>query len=756
LFKFFAKHSLLSIIILLIPTIGSLFFLDQIKSDPSFDRLLIKDDPEKIFYKAVTDEFGEDNSALIYFEGPEILKRENLIKIRQFVWDIEELEEVRQVDSLFTTPHFVGEDGLLSTIPALEDLPEDQAEIDRIIQSTIDNPLIATRLIAKDKSSIVVNIQLDSSKRALKEIAHLINDKLASIDPNVTQKFQTGMPSIELFTFGEMTQSQRKLLPFVILAISFFVFLGTRSIHAALIPCIVVFLGILWTGACMVFLKIPVQLLVSCVPAITFILATTEIVHIMTAYKEQTLKGNSKAMAISEAMDEVALPISLTALTTTLGFGAICVNKIIMLQEFGIVSAIALVSSFIITVLYTPLHIKFFASSNIKRSKEASDLAIFKKISKKFFNLKNYKKIVFTSLLVYMAFNLYQTKFVLTDNDSINLIKKTAEPRINLDKFEEHFGGIESVFLILELSESNFKDPKYLKILFDLERELNNFPEFYDAESFGGLMAHINNQMITSVSGMDQYQTPRSKQLVAQYLLSLTRDDYEKYVSANFKKANLTIRHSISSSNDQEKAMLKLQSYLEKRLSGLPISFKFTARSILNQRAGKTIIVAQTQSIIMMIIIIFILMSILFKDLRMGLAAIPPNFLPILGLFGSMGFLGIPLNIGSCIVAAITVGIAVDDTIHFFTRFKENLDKTNSAELAAKETLDEESAPIVITSISLSIGFSILMLSQMVPLNQFGLLSAIVIILAMLADLIITPAIMSIMGRIYTDKKGRN
>ncbi len=755
MFKFFSKHSLLSFILLLIPTVTSVFFLDQIKSDPSFDRLLIKNDPEKVFYKAVTDEFGEDNSALVYFEGPEVLKKENLIKIRDFVWEIEELEEVKQVDSLFTTPHFIGEDGLLSTTPAFEDIPDKQSEIDRIVQTTVENPLIATRLIAKDKSSIVVNIQLNSSKKALKEIAILINSKLSKIDPNVVAKFQTGIPSIELFTFGEMLQSQRKLLPFVVLAISFFVFLGSRSIHAAIVPIIVVFIGILWTGACMVILGIPIQLLVSCVPTITFILATTEIVHIMSAYKEQLLKGNSKRDAISEAMDEVSLPISLTALTTTLGFAAICVNKIIMLQEFGIVSAISLVSSFIITVLYTPLHIRLFATSKIRVEKEASDLNLFKKISAFFFNLKNYKKLVFTSLFVYMAFTLYQTRFVKSDNDSINLIKESAEPRRNLKKFEEHFGGIKSVFLVLELKESSFKNPIHLKTLFELERELNKFEEFYDAESFGGLMAHINNQMITSVSGKDEYKTPASKQLVAQYLLSLTRDDYEKYVSADFKKANLTIRHSIGSSHKQELAMIKLQKYLDKRLAGMPISYKFTARSILNQRAGKTIIKAQTQSILIMILIILVIMTVLFKDIRMGLAAIPPNFLPVLGLFGSMGFLGIPLNIGSCIVAAITVGIAVDDTIHFFTRFKDNLEKSGDSDQAIKLTLDEESAPIVITSISLSIGFSILMLSQMVPLNQFGLLSAIVIILAMLADLIITPATMAIIGRIYAEKKNQ-
>jgi predicted RND superfamily exporter protein len=750
LFIYFARRPALSAALLIIPTLISLYFLPQLQSDPSFDRLLIEDDPERIVYEEVIEEFGDDNSILLYFEGEALLSRNSLLKIRQFVWDLEEIEEVQKVDSLFTTPHFIGVDGLLSTTAALEDIPESQEEIDKIIDSTVKNPMIATRLIAVDKSSIVVNMQIASNKRPLKDISIQFNQMLGKLGLNAKRNFQTGIPSIQLFTFREMRESQRTLLPIMVLAISVFIFLGSKSVHASIIPIVVVLLGLIWTIAFMVFAKIPLQLLVSSIPSITFILATTEIVHIMTSYLHNLKSSPNKISALEEALKETSLPISLTALTTVLGFGAICINQIVMLREFGIVSAFALIASFIITILYTPLHIRLFVKEKIPEVRSIQKDSIFQMAAKLFIKARSYKKTILILLICYTGITGYLAQFVESDNDSINMITPDSKPRKNLAVFEEHFGGINSVFLVLELKEGDFKDPQHLKFLFDLERKLRANKDFYDAESFGSLMAHINNQMKISIGNNPEYSIPENKNLISQYLLSLTGDDYEKYVSSDFKKANITIRHSISSSAKQKKAMDKLHLFLDQNLDPSKISYKISARSILNQRSGATIISAQSKSIIFMILIIFIIMSFLFKDLKMGLAAIPPNLLPILGLFASMSLLGIPLNVGTCIVAAITVGIAIDDTIHFFTRFKDNLNLGHSVDKAINKTIEEETSPIVITSLSLSIGFSFLLISHMVPIKQFGLLSAIVILLAMISDLFVTPYVLSIVGKHLT------
>jgi predicted RND superfamily exporter protein len=756
LFIYFARRPVLSAVLLLIPTLISLYFVPNLTSDPSFDRLLIENDPEKIVYEQFVEEFGDDNSILLYFEGEDLLKRESLLKIRQFVWDLEEIEEVQKVDSLFTTPHFLGVDGLLSTTAALEDIPESQSEIDHIIETTVNNPLIATRLIAKDKSSIVVNMQIDSSKRPLKDISIQFNKMLSKLGLNAKRNFQTGIPSIQLFTFQEMRSSQKTLLPIMVLAISIFIFIGARSIHASIIPIVVVLLGIIWTIAFMVLAKIPLQLLVSSIPTITFILATTEIVHIMTSYNHHFANEPNKINAIEAALKETSLPISLTALTTILGFGAICINQIVMLREFGIVSAFALVATFIITILYTPLHIRLFVKEKTKPSQSLEKKSIFQVAASFFIKTRKYKKTIIVLLICYTGITAYLAQFVESDNDSINMITSDSKPRKNLAIFEEHFGGINSVFLVLELENGEFKDPKNLKFLFDLENKIRDNKDFYDAESFGSLMAHINNQMKISVGEKPEYKIPENRNLIAQYLLSLTRDDYEKYISADFKRANITIRHSISSSAAQKKAMDKLHYFLKQNLDLEQMSYKISARSILNQRSGATIISAQSKSIIFMVIIIFVIMSLLFKDIKMGLAAIPPNLLPILGLFASMSLLDIPLNVGTCIVAAITVGIAIDDTIHFFSRFKQHISSGLEVDQAIDQTLVEETTPIVITSLSLSIGFSFLLISHMVPIKQFGLLSAIVILLAMISDLFVTPFILGLFGKRLTAQKSQD
>ena len=736
-FYFFQKQIWFTTILLLIPTIFSVYEIKNIQFDPSFDRLLIEDDPAKRFYEKSIKTFGDDETAVIHIEDDNLFDLKNVQLIQQVVWKLEEVGDIERIDSIFTTSHFTNEDDMLSTVPVFDDIPETQEEVDTKIESALRNPLFKDLILSSDKKALAISMTVSDQENSLKDIADTIDEVAKPLQNKFKVQFQTGTPDFERYIFKEIVWAQEFLLPIVVSVIALLIFLGTGSIHAGVVPIFAAGLALLWTGAFMSLMNIPIQMLVSCVPGIIFILGSTEITHLMTVYNEKIAEGIEKSDAIKIMGEKVGGAVFLTALTTVVGFLSVTLNDIVMLKEFGIVCSFALVAIFFITLVYVPLHLKLFTSGKPKGDQKEHRPFFFHGKIHRFFQMVLFGKTSYFFLALFLLGSAALSTRVRTDNDSIGMLKKSSPARVKMDLMSEKFPGINNIFLVLEAQEGTFRDPENLKRLFALEQDLHQSKIFDNAQGFGTQMALINREMM----GGDQkdFNVPDQKNLIAQYLLSLTRDDLESFVSSDYKKANIILRHNLPSSSEIEDALAKLDVMAKTNLSDSSIKYEPTSRSLLNLRASLTIIKSQALSILIMLLCIIVVISFLFLDFRLGLVAIPTNFFPIFGLFGIMGLLDIPLNIGTCIVAAITVGIAVDDTIHFFVRFGDASKIVDEPLEAAKMAMDEEIRPIVTTSLALSVGFSLIAFSDFVPLIHFGLLSAFVIILAMISDLLVCP-----------------
>ncbi len=165
--------------------------------------------------------------------------------------------------------------------------------------------------------------------------------------------------------------------------------------------------------------------------------------------------------------------------------------------------------------------------------------------------------------------------------------------------------------------------------------------------------------------------------------------------------------------------------------------------NLMVNAAAESLMVAQVKSLVILLCVIFLMMSVMFTSLKGGLISLIPNLVPIIMLFGVMGLLGIPLNPGTAMVAVIAVGIAIDGTIHLFSRYNDLCRRTSDYEGAVHTTVQEEATPMVATSLALALGFGILLMSNFTLIAQFGALSAATMLFALFANLLITPIIMT-------------
>jgi predicted RND superfamily exporter protein len=747
----------LSVVLLILLSIFPLRQLPHLTMDPSLDRILVKDSPEMLYYKKSLSIFGSDKSAILYVQDPNIFTKEKLETLRTLAWDFQKWPEVERVNSVFTSSFIRSQDETLYTEPLFQDIPTSDT-MPGMLSLVQQDPILHGRLIDVPKNAIVFILKLGPENKGLHNIARKVQKKITPLKSQFEKLFQTGEPTIELFQTQEMEFSPKIFLPLIALILFLSFTFIIRSFHAFVITIFASTLSLLWSFGLMTWMGIPVQIMIILIPTITLSLSATEIVHLATSLRSAWQKGLFGVEALRYMSRDVGRAIFLTFTSTALGFLSIRVSEILVLQEFAIVSFMTLILVFIITLLYLPLHFRLFGPKALKTNEsqrqnfngegQFHDLKIFSFLQKKFhlYYLNSFfsRKSAFV-FGVFILLNLVLASRVKMDNDAFEMIAKRTTVKKNLDFFKKNMGGMKEIHLVLENDRESLLKSDHLKSIWRLHQRLESLPQVVDVQSIAGLMALLNKEMR---SGFDKdYKIPSSQNLISQYMLTLSRDDVDPYLSPDKMTANIRLAHDISSSAASDRFIEEVEDILkemieESSLKGI-VTTKLTSRNILNVHAAKTITKSQVLSLVTMSVVIVILMALFFRSFKIGLVSLIPNLVPIIGLFGLMGLSDIPLNIGTCIVAAITIGIAADDTIHLFSRYFKDRALMSDPFLTGKESIYEELIPILSTSLTLSLGFLTFIFAKFIPLLQFGVLSAYVLVLAVISDLYIGPWVLT-------------
>jgi preprotein translocase subunit SecF len=237
------------------------------------------------------------------------------------------------------------------------------------------------------------------------------------------------------------------------------------------------------------------------------------------------------------------------------------------------------------------------------------------------------------------------------------------------------------------------------------------------------------------------FNVPTDQEDLDLYIQTFSRDDIESFVTEDYSRARIMVRHNVSNSLELNQTLDALQTQLRGVL-GERVNFALTGKNLMVNRAAEQLISGQLSSLLLVLTIIFLLFSILYTSILAGLLALVPNVIPVVLSFGAMGMLGVPLNPATAMVAAIVIGIAVDDTIHLMTRFGVESRRHLTESEATRATIRGQALPIISTSLALALGFSVLAFSSFSVVVQFGLLAAAAMIYAMVADLLLMPILL--------------
>jgi predicted RND superfamily exporter protein len=718
----------------------------QFKLDVSPDGLMPRQTPMREGYESTKKVFGSDVLATVYVRDSKLFTYPKLAELRRIQDELTKIEGVEKTESLFTVNNIRNDNGSLDTAPLLDYIPNDPAELREKQSSALHNPLLKRGYISDDGNATLITVYLSKKEGDLKFDRRVMNEMdriLSNHRENFEEIFQTGDPFINTSMANFIFTDQLFIVPLSVIILLGSIWFSMRSIHCALIPLLNSIISIIWTLGIMGLLGIPINLLSYIVPALSLVVGATEDIFMCAEYLEGVKEGKSPRELVGGFGRKLGIILLFTGGTTIFGFWSIAITNLVIMRDFGHASGLCMTANFIATLLFVPSYLSLFGQhmkpppahdeSHHSRFVEAVARGIANLIT----NHRLGISVFFATTFVLACAASF--KLVL-NNDFISFFRAGSPIVRTMNVLHENLVGARVMYITLTKEAGDFKLAKGLKQADEVERYLKDLKVFDSVTGMADYIRLVNREM--NDGNEKCYEIPTSDNLIAQYLLLFQRADLERYVSPDYSQVNIVVRHNINATNRFNEILAKIDVELK---SGRFGHFKhlITGQTVLVAQSADNIAWGQAWSLLSNIILIFLCMWLMFLSPRAGLVAIVPNIWPIAIFFAVMALLNIPLSVGTAMVAAITLGIAVDDTIHLMGVYNHNLKMLGNERLALEETIRGDLVPVLASGLSLAAGFLVLAFSSFVPVAQFGILSAFVIGIALVGELVVTPMLLS-------------
>jgi predicted RND superfamily exporter protein len=742
--------------LLLIVLLTAFFALQarHIRLDSSIESLLPRNDPEKEYYEEIRQLYGSEDIVVIGLVADNVYTAEVLKKIRRITEKFREMPEVKGVMSLTNAQDViasVAEDTLL--IPKI---PATDLEWEALKRRVEDHPVYLKNLVSPNGGAAAINVTfLDSitdeefRRRGLDEKIQEILDE----EQGPEKLYYTGLPRFKVHMVKSMQEDLTFSLPLVLLCIVAVMFASFRSLRGVLLPLLTSVVGLTWTLGIIVLAGSRLSLGSITLPPLLLVLGTVYSLHVVAEYYELARPGSSVREVVLETLRKTGTPVLITAMTTALGFASLVVNRIVSIREMGLFSAAGIIFAFILTITLVPALLCLLPLPRRRVAAFSPVLtSALQNISRT--DMRYRRPIILAGILV-AAMAAWQIPSIQVDSNFQSFFHEDDPIRQSSDAIGEHLAG-SSVFYVTIDGEEKEIIQKWdtLRRIKELQRYVDSLPGIEKTLSFVDFCELMDSgiRAIPPLEGMPEDSQPQEMttfwedptQLggVLQFVFLNSKTIASVVNHPSYSRTNIIVRTSLMRASEVAATEERILAFAAKTFPP-ELTVRVTGELILHTRTSGDIVRGQIQSLALAAGVIFIVMSTMFLSARIGLIAMVPNLFPILVFFGLMGASGAVLSLSTNIIAAIVLGIAVDDTIHLMTRLSIQVRATDDREKALLHTFSTVGKPVFYTSVILFLGFLTLCVSTFVPIREFGLLAAASMIVALAADVILLPAILS-------------
>jgi len=736
-------HPRRCLVFLLLCSLAASLKLGSVRIDTSIEGMTVRNDPARSYYYETLDRFGSDSMAVVFIQDGELFTPDKLSRLQSLAYALEDVESVARVESLFSASNLRNEDGALISGLLIDGVPGTLEEAHRIRQRALSNEILEGNLISADGTATAINLYLETlhdHPTLMISVSDAVEEILLAHEAHFGVLFQVGRPFSVRTQAGVVSTDQRVLFPIAFVSLLLVLGLTMRSASGVVLPALTGGLSVLWTLGFMGYTGIPLTVLTFVVPALVTVVGSTEDIHILAEFMSATRGGATREQAVRQMASEVGTALLFTATTTFLGFLSIALNNVTVVRQFGIVAAFGMLANAVITFLLAPIYLHHFGPRHAAGHGGCVVDRVLSALARGIVRVVHSRGTLTVAAFVVAALGIGLCGIGLeVENNPLTLFRENAVLPTRIRALNNSLSGSASFYIRIHGEEGDFRQPANLAAVEALKRYLVEETGFDKALSFTDHLKLIHREMMGG--GAEHFKVPDSEREIAEYLLFLHRGEIQRYVTPEFDELNIVVRHNIYSSrvlsDKLEQVRVKAREVLPARME-----VGITGQMILVNKAVKEIVRGQVLGMAAVAAVLLVLMSVLFGGLKAGLLSLVPNLLPVSMIFGIMALLDVPLNTATCMVAPIALGIAMDDTIHVMVRYGRTMRVVHDESHAVGMCICSEIRPVLCTSLALSLGFGLLGFSRLVPIACFGLLSALIMAIAAISDLLVTPVLL--------------
>jgi predicted RND superfamily exporter protein len=711
--------------------------------DTSFNRMLASDDPAKQFYDRVRRIFGSDESMVVALVADDVFQPEHLETVVRLTRRISQVDGVHHVVSLANALNIRGVGNDLEIAPFISGLPDESIDPEALRREVLENPIYAGNLVTRDGTATALLVYfLDFSDREFVE--RRLDEQIAEIadeERGRAEVWVSGMPRIKAVSARMMLRDLAQQSPLVALALAGVLGLAFRSLHGVAVPLLSITFALVWTLGLVTALGYMLNAITSVLPPVLFTLGLAYSVHVVSAYDDERarhLDGSRLEWTVG-ALHHVALPVALTGVTTAAGFMSLMLSPLGAIREFGLLSVIGVLLTMLAALTVAPALLILFGPRAAAAGSGTRSDGAFDRFAERVARFDvDRRRAIFIGAGAIAIIAVFGATKIRIGTVHTTKFAPDAPVRVHFEAVNEHLEGANPFYVIVSADYADaFHEPVNLQVVEDLQNWLAGLPEIGGTTSLVDYLKLINRGF--HENDPDYLRIPKSRRLVSQLLFFGANEEIERFVDSRSQMVSIAVRARVVDSDD----VSMLIETIDRRLRDLPehLTAKVTGNPVLLNSTMDAIMRGQIWSLASAMLIIYVLLSFLFTSPRVGLIALIPNFFPVAVYFGALGLAGVSLTIGTSLIAPMVIGIAVDDTIHYFACFTRDARELADDRRAVISALRSVGRPVTYTSIALCLGFLVLTTSELRTQVQMGIMAAFALGVAWAADMVLTPAL---------------
>ena len=747
--------------------------LDDLKINTSPSTLILSGSPANVFHQKTRRVFGNDEVLLIGLTVDDLLQADTLASIRQVTRDIEQIPGVKRVLSLTNTLDILDKDGVVEISPLVPDSLE-RLDLQALRTRLLNNPLFNKELISSDlrTTSLLVFIEerlSEQEDQALDLIARIRST--AAPLARLGHLFFGGVPEMEAAGMENMIRDLWVFTPMTVVLVIVILTLNFHSRRGVALPLLAIALTLVCTLAAMVMGRFPLKPTTLVLPSLLIANGSAYTIHLLTHYYQCLLQAYARTSShptgllskeqyrevLVQTLDRAHRPIAISAFTTMAGFAALIFNRIPAIRDLGLFAVLGVFLSYFFCMHLIPailVYLPIPSRDRISGDKRSHRHTFFETLGS--FTLNHRRGIYLTAGLC-AVLGLTGAAQVQVRTDYLGHFRDSSPVVQAARTFEQELSGLSSFSIVIESrDQSPLTTATTLSAVDQLQERLQDTPGVDRTLSIVDSMKLLNQALHQNQPAF--FRLPSREDILEEMLELIESDPRElsrDFLSEDHTSLRILVRSSLFEST-QLQALTDRVQQLAAPLVPPSAQLNTTGTLVLMNLTSDQLAREQMKSLLLSVTFIATILIFLCRSFKVGLMCMIPAGLPVLMFFGVLGWTGLSLNVNTSVIAAIAIGIGVDNCIQYLVRFQRCRNEGLSPRAATRQSLTRAGGPMSAAAAVVALGFLVFGLSRFAPVSQFGLLSASVMGFNLLTNLLLLPILLLVVyggSRAATSRK---